>query len=153
MLDIIAYPNSIKSLTEADLIFITDCFQSLKLNHLIDQIKIPNNENQLTKTLWSGHLSDGESKRVVFIRTLLQLKKEKIKFLVLDEPFKGFGDDIQTKMSQLLKNLIAEENSLSQGCSVLLSEHRYHQNLHDFSISIQKRNKYISINKAKSKSE
>lgn len=72
---------------------------------------------------WVLSLSDGEAKRVAFCLVLLKLHTQKMKFLVMDEPFKGINAAIQETMVSLFKSVRSKLNSK---CTVLFSSHEAH---------------------------
>ncbi len=89
---------------------------------------------------WMTSLSDGERKRVAFCNILLKLHTQDIKFLVLDEPFKGIDFRTQEIMVGLLQEAIADSN-----CTVLFSNHEHNHNLNTHVLTVDKDTKQYKL--------
>ncbi|OAI50113.1 hypothetical protein AYO37_00480 [Opitutia bacterium SCGC AG-212-L18] len=94
---------------------------------------------------WVLSLSDGEAKRVAFCLVLLKLHTQKVKFLVMDEPFKGINAAIQQTMVNLFKRVRSKLNSQ---CTVLFSSHEAHNyGLNTHVLEIDKKTKEYQYKK------
>ncbi len=107
-------------------------------NNLVNLSSIGNQKAKVFQTTnWLKSLSDGERKRIAFCNILLKLKTQEIKFLVLDEPFNSVDVPTQKIMVDLLRETLKDKSSLSNGCTVLYSNHEENHGLNTHVLQIE----------------
>lgn len=150
----ICYPKKFEAQNEqhkANIIIAKSLLQELQLKeHIYDNLvklsHIKDEKSQVHRGIkFNASLSDGERKRVAFCYMLQKLQNEKIKFLILDEPFKGVDFATQAIMVRLLKNAIQKGNSA--GCTVLFSNHEQNHGFNTHTLNINKDTKEYKLSK------
>ncbi len=150
--------NAVDKDVEEHIKFVKTLFEALELPERIydNLIKIPMSANEDVKTInvanWMTSLSDGERKRIAFVNALLKLKTHSIKYLVMDEPFKGIGYTVQIKMVELFRELI-KKDSLSAGCTILYSNHEQNHGLNTHVLRTEKVSKKFNLEKVSTNKE
>lgn len=104
--------------------------------------------NDLNTANWMGSLSDGERKRVAFALLLVRLRTEELRFVSMDEPFKGIDLPTQKIMVALLREAIAD--GPSAGCTILFSNHEQNHGLNTHVLTIDKDTKAFQFQAVKS---
>lgn len=125
-------------------------------DHIRDNLtSLPWSENKGSNTLqvanWMNSLSDGERKRLVFCNILLKLHTNEIKFLIMDEPFKGIDSEKQGMMVKLLQKAI-KKGKKSEGCTILFSNHEQNHGLNTHTLNVDKTTKQYNLEIASGKS-
>ncbi|PWU07459.1 MAG: hypothetical protein C5B43_00280, partial [Verrucomicrobia bacterium] len=141
-------------ITKENIEFVKEILKELNLPERVynELISIPNSSNNGVNTLnvanWLTSLSDGERKRVVFANIFLKLKRQSIKFLVMDEPFKGIDLQTQIIIVNRLKNTIHKKKSKSAGCTILYSNHESNHELNTHILKIDPKTKKFQLEEA-----
>lgn len=124
-------------------------FQQLNLpDHIFNNLqKLPRKDkksNEESTNNWVVSLSEGERKRVFLCNMLLKLytQDKDIKFLVMDEPFKGVDFKTQKIMVNFLKVLHKKTN-----CTILYSNHEYNHDFNTHRLTVDPDSKEYSISK------
>lgn len=145
----VCYPNNHKDLA-SNLELVKGWLGPKNLNlpeHVFNNlVNLPVNGDEKSKTNtvfnWMTTLSDGERKRIAFCNILLKLHTQNIKFLIMDEPFKGVDYQTQKIMTNLFKDAISHSKSK---CTVLFSNHEHNHQLNTHTLSINKVDKEYKL--------
>lgn len=100
--------------------------------------------DEITANNWLVSLSDGERKRIAFTNVLLKLHSKQVKFLVLDEPFKGIDIRTQRVMVDLLREAVGDSTP-SNGCTVIYSNHEQNHDLNTHSLTVDSETKQFRL--------